>query len=183
MINILLGPSGSGKTAIGRGSGIPELISDTTRDMREGEIDGVTYYFLEKWQFKSRLSLGMYVEHTKYSQNYYGLSKKEIEDKLDKYSNVFVIMDREGIEQMKAQYGDLVRVFFVTAPFFQLCKRLIKRDGFSKALKRVWNMIITREFKNKYIADYVLNNEDGNLQENIDIFKYITSLYEMDDVS
>lgn len=172
MIYILMGPSGSGKTAIGKGSDLPELVSHTSRDMRKGEIHGETYYFVTKRDI-DRMEKA---EFTEYAGNYYCLSKKEVERKLENNSSVFVIMDANGVEQMREIYGDQVKVIYVDVPFLQLCKRLIKRDGFKGALKRVWHMIRTGERKNKKIADYNLPNRDGNLRKSIDLFEELVFL-------
>ena len=101
MIFILMGPSGSGKTAIGKGSGLPELISHTSRKMREGEIYGKDYYFTTK---EDILKIDK-VEFTEYDNEYYCLSRKEVENKLKRYGSVFVIVDRNGAEQIIEAYS------------------------------------------------------------------------------
>lgn len=173
MIFILMGPSGSGKTAIGKGSGLPELISHTSRKMREGEIHGKDYYFTTK---EDILKIDK-VEFTEYDNEYYCLSRKEVENKLKRYGSVFVIMDRNGAEQIIEAYSKKdVRVIYVTAPFFQLYWRLIKRDGLKKATKRMYHAVRTGEFKNKDIANYVINNKNGKLDKSIELFKEIVRI-------
>jgi len=173
MIYILMGPSGSGKTAIGKGSGLPELVSHTSRDMRKGEVHGETYYFVTKKDIDKMNK----AEFTEYAGNYYCLSTREVERKLEDNDSVFVIMDRNGVRQMKGMYGDEVRVIYIDVPFYQLAKRLYKRDGFKAAFKRVWHMIKTRERKNKEIADYTVKNNDGELKKSIAIFYEIIRLH------
>jgi guanylate kinase len=168
-----MGPSGSGKTAIGKGSGLPELVSHTSRDMRKGEVHGETYYFVTKKDIDKMNK----AEFTEYAGNYYCLSTREVERKLEDNDSVFVIMDRNGVRQMKGMYGDEVRVIYIDVPFYQLAKRLYKRDGFKAAFKRVWHMIKTRERKNKEIADYTIKNNDGELKKSIAIFYEIIRLH------
>jgi guanylate kinase len=172
MIYILIGPSGSGKTAIGKSSGLPELISHTSRNIRQGEINGETYYFVTKDNIKEMDK----VEFTEYNGELYSLSKKEIEKKTTKYSAVFVIMDKKGVEQMKKIYGNNIKVIYIIAPFFQIYKRLIKRDGFLKATKRIWYALKTKEFKNHDIANYTIRNNDGMLENSITLFKEIVKI-------
>jgi guanylate kinase len=173
-----MGPSGSGKTAIGKGSGLPELVSHTSRDMRKGEVHGETYYFVTKKDIDKMNK----AEFTEYAGNYYCLSTREVERKLEDNDSVFVIMDRNGVRQMKGMYGDEVRVIYIDVPFYQLAKRLYKRDGFKAAFKRVWHMIKTRERKNKEIADYVIKNSDGKLNLSIAVFGEIVRLHSLKEI-
>lgn len=178
MIYILMGPSGSGKTAIGKNSGLPELVSHTSRDMRKGEIHGETYYFVTKKDIEKIEK----AEFTEYAGNYYCLSTKEVERKLENNPTVFVIMDRNGVRQMKAMYGDDVRVIYIDVSFWQLAKRLYKRDGFKAAIKRLWHMIKTGERQNKEIADYIIKNSDGKLNMSIAVFGEIIRLHNLKDI-
>jgi len=196
MIYILSGPTCSGKTTIGKRSKLPELISHTSRDMREGEVHGETYYFVTK----DDISKMEKVEFTEYGggilhtiknflkkhnmygfanmindsgSNYYCLSKKEVERKLDKYKDVFVIMDKVGIEIMREKYKEEVVVIYIDVPIKQLVKRVFKRDGFIKGINRLFHMYTTNERDNEYIADFVIDNSDGHLKYAVQTFKNI----------
>lgn len=194
MIYILTGPTCSGKTTIGKESNLPELISHTSREMRDGEIHGETYYFvtkddiskMEKVEFTEygggiMHSLKSFLkQHNLYGfanlindrgSNYYCLSKKEVERKLNKYQDVFVIMDKVGVEIMRDKYPDEVIVVYIDVPIKQLVKRVFKRDGFIKGFNRLYHMYKTKERDNGFIADYVIDNSDGHLKYAVQSFK------------
>lgn len=160
MIYLLLGPSGSGKSTLGsclRDMGIPELISHSTRPMREGESEGNPYHFVTREQFEQ---IPM-VEYTKYAGNLYGTSKAEVERVLSRGSSAFVIVDRHGVEAFKELYGYLVRVIYVYAPTSVLWQRMEDRgDSIQSIRERLKHAVMTGETNNFNIADYCILNKD-----------------------
>lgn len=168
MIYAMLGPSGSGKSVIARGSGLEPLVSHTTRPPRPGEQEGKDYYFISRTKFFNLKQNSFFIEDVKYEGEYYGLSHKEIRQK--KNFQTYVIMDKEGIKQLK-RYVDDIKVIYITAPKFQIFKRLIKRDGFIKGIKRFWYALKTKEFSNHDLADIHINNSNGNLGKSIGLFR------------
>ncbi len=86
MLYIVSGPSGSGKStlckiAISKIDNLFFSISYTTRPRRKNELDGKDYYFVSEEQFKEMIAKGEFVEWAVVYGNYYGTSKKEIEQK------------------------------------------------------------------------------------------------------
>jgi guanylate kinase len=159
VIYTILGPSGSGKTTLGNyinnKLNIPECISTTTREKREGEIEGQTYYYVNKKKFDELEK----VEEVEYAGNHYCLTKKEIEEKLEENDRIFVIMDKHGIEQMKKLYPDKTRVIYVYVNPIILIKRMFDRgDSLKNIFSRVWNAIKTGELTNHYFADHIIRN-------------------------
>lgn len=164
-VYILMGPSGSGKTTLGKflqDSGIPELISHTTRLPRKGEVDGKTYYFVNDNDFDNLDK----IEETDYTgQHRYALAKEELESKFKQYDRVFTIMDRKGAEQIKEKlpYGT-VKVIYIDVSLRQMMERMKKRgDKDEDILIRIDHAQRTNEFQNIEIADYVIEN--NNLEE------------------
>ena len=77
MIYIVMGPSGSGKTLVGeylKEKGMKELVSHTTRLPRPGEVQGVSYHFVDEVTFQQTKK----VEASAYSGYWYGVSEKEV---------------------------------------------------------------------------------------------------------
>jgi guanylate kinase len=179
MIYIFVGPSCSGKTSIGKDlnleTGIPELISHTTRPKRKGEVEGIHYYYVSKEEFDQIDK----VEYTEYAENKYCISRKELEDKLNKNGDVFTIMDMNGVKQMKENLSDKkIKVLYFDVPKHQLMFRLIKRDGFIKGIKRMWHAIKNDEFQNKEYADYVIRNENGYYKAALESVRLLMALRE-----
>ena len=158
-IFILLGPSGAGKTTLGgylKELGIPELVSHTTRPMREGEVDGISYYFVSKEEFDTLEK----DEFSNYGGSFYCLSKKEIENKFKDYDTVFAITDINGVKQLKEKYPE-IKVIFITIPLEEMEKRMRDRkDTEENIQKRLRNAIENKEHDNIKYADYVIENFD-----------------------
>lgn len=158
-IYCLLGASGSGKSTLGdyikKELKIPELISHTTRPKRRGEKQGDPYHFINQKQF---FNIKM-IERVDYSGNYYGLSQKEVESKLENYNEVFVIIDKEGIRQLKRLYPNYVEVVYIYATLDECLERMSNRTT-EEILERVINIVKDEELDNCDIADYIIRNKD-----------------------
>lgn len=110
MIYVIMGRSGSGKSSVEREvskirQDLKRIISDTTRPIREGEVDGVDYHFITEYQFATDITLGSYIEHTVYNNWFYGINKSRID--VDKFDYICVT-NPMGYKQLKAIYGDIV---------------------------------------------------------------------------
>ena len=154
----IVGPSGSGKTSVGAGSlkesGVPEIVSHTTRKMREGEQEGINYYYVTKEEFDKLRK----VEEVCYSGNYYCTSKDEIEQKLEKSDEVCIVVSIEGVEALKENYGDMVKSIFMNIDRDICIQRMIERnDTIEQIEKRIKNFDETHEFENGPKCDYIYN--------------------------
>ena len=157
-IFIFLGPSGAGKTEIAKKlkkDNIPELVSTTDRNPRPGEENGINYHFVSKEGFKE-VDL---VEFAEYAGNYYGLSTKEVDEKLSKYDTVYSVMEVNGVRAIKEKYGDIVTVIFVTVSPEIARQRMVVRGDTEEAINdRINNAIIQKEYDNIIYADEVIDN-------------------------
>ena len=155
-----LGSSGSGKDCLAsileEEYGITRLISHATRHPRTGE-DGCSYFFVDSDAF-DKLD---FIEEVEYAGNRYGLSKAEIDSKLQ-YNDVYTIVNREGVEALKSIYGDQVKCIYVYADMATTKKRMIARGDSKEAIEtRLNNAVVERELENFDIADKVIyNNKD-----------------------
>lgn len=145
----IIGPSGSGKTTIGNHLqevlGWPELISDSAgREIRPGEIDGVTYNFISTEEFKEKIEKDMYVEHVEIYGNYYGLSKEVVNKTLKKHDIAYFICNLEGLQAIErfAKWNNIdVISFHIKAPIEVLRARIEARgDSKEQIEKRVKEM-------------------------------------------
>lgn len=163
-IFILVGASGSGKTTLGgflKDMGIPELVSHTTRPMRDGEVEGVSYYFVSKGEFDKTDK----IEYSEYAGNYYCLSKKETMDKLSKNKAVFAITDINGMTQIKEKYPNFVVPIYISIEKTETIEeRMSKRgDKAENIKKRIQNAIENDEFSNYKYCKYIIDN-NGDLE-------------------
>lgn len=103
---IISAPSGCGKTSLVKAlindvSGLCVSVSHTTRRPRPGEINGDNYHFVSKDIFDTMISESAFVEHAKVFDNYYGSSKKSINDEIKKNNDVILEIDWQGAKQVK----------------------------------------------------------------------------------
>lgn len=159
-ILIFVGPSGSGKTTIGEKLselGYKKLVTTTTRKPRSGESEGVDYYFREKHE----LNDGDFIEQTQYNQRIYGLTKKEVENSLDKNSIVHVSLDRNGAKAMKEEYAAEAVVIFITISQEEMINRMQKR-GDSEAViqERIDHCNEIGELDPPEETDFIVQNHD-----------------------
>jgi guanylate kinase len=113
---VITGPSGVGKgTLIKRLlERFPDLalsVSATTREPREGEVDGRDYHFLTEEQFQERRDAGDFLEFATYSGNHYGTLNSELERCLEKGRSVVLEIEVQGATQVRAARPDSVQIF------------------------------------------------------------------------
>ena len=132
-ILVLSGPSGCGKSSLvneilKRYHDIYFSISTTTRDIREGEVDGVNYHYISKEQFQDEIEEGLFLEWAKVHGNYYGTSLKPVRAALDAGKLVIFDIDVQGHEIVKEKFSDLMTSLFITTPTAEILKeRLVHR--------------------------------------------------------
>ncbi len=129
LLVVLSGPSGSGKDTVlaelkCRNINLKQSISVTTRDMRDGEVDGVDYYFSDVPTFEKNIEEGYFLEYVKYGTNYYGTPKKKVEELIDEGSNVFLKIEVEGAGNIRKVFPEVVSIFIVPPSMDELKNRL-----------------------------------------------------------
>ena len=159
-IYVLMGASGSGKTTVGnmlKKFGIPEIISHTTRAMREGEVEGETYYYISKEEFEQIEK----IEAVQYGSNFYCISKMEIENKFKGNEKLFVICDVNGMEQVKNSYPEQVVVIYLYTSLEEMERRMrVRGDSEENIQQRLIYANETNELDNGKYADHRIENRD-----------------------
>ncbi len=127
---VVSGPSGSGKDTLIRAAlgAIPELAliaSATTREPREGEIDGRDHVFLTRDEFERWIEEDRLLEWAEYSGNLYGTPKQSVEVLLEKGRSVILRIELQGARQVKERRSDAVMVF-VRAPSLEETRRRLE---------------------------------------------------------
>ena len=174
---IVSGPSGSGKSTVTKivkdKLNIPLSISATTRNPRDGEIDGKDYFFLSKEEFKNKIANDEFYEYAEVHGNYYGTLKKTVEENLDKGLNVILEIDVQGALIAKEKKKDAVLVFFRTKDMDILEKRLRDRKTDSEEViqTRLQNAETELKYEDKYNYTIINENLDDSIQELIDIIE------------
>jgi len=120
-ILVLSGPSGAGKSTIIHAASeqIGEYyfsISTTTRQPREGEVDGTDYFFVSKEVFEEDIKAGNFLEYAKVHGNYYGTSLKPVRKALELGKLVIFDIDVQGHRLVRAKMNDITTSAFITPP-------------------------------------------------------------------
>lgn len=173
-ILIVSGPSGSGKsTLLGRllkeENDLYFSISSTTRAPRQGETEGVNYYFINKDEFKKGIDADEFLEWAFVHGNYYGTSLKPVLKALKEGKIAIFDIDVQGFNIAKSKFAEnITSVFITTASKNELKSRLQNRgtDSAQTIEKRLINAVGEMEHILEY--DYFLINDDlENCYENL----------------
>ncbi len=131
---VLSGPSGVGKGTVCKGLDLNALntqisISMTTRKPREGEIDGVSYYFVSRDTFEKAIENHELLEYDEHFGNYYGTPKAPVKKLLDQGVNVLLEIETNGAKQVMSNLPQTVSIFMAPPSEEELKKRIIVRDS------------------------------------------------------
>jgi guanylate kinase len=129
---VITGPSGVGKgTLIARLlEQVPDLelsVSATTREPREGEVDGRDYHFLTPDEFDRRIEAEDFLEFATYSGNRYGTLRSEVRRRLEGGHSVVLEIEVQGARQVRAAMRESVQVFIAPPDPVALRRRLESR--------------------------------------------------------
>lgn len=162
---IISGPAGTGKGTVCKemlegNEDILYSISATTRQPREGEVDGVNYLFTDEDKFKDMVEKDEFLEYANVHTNYYGTPKEYVVEQVEKGEIVLLEIDVQGALQIKQNYDEAVFVFLLPPTMEELRNRIIKRgtESMEDIDRRYANAFKEIEFLGKY--DYfVINNQ------------------------
>ena len=162
---IVAAPSGAGKSSLvnallAQEPGIVLSVSFTTRAPRPGEQDGREYFFVSEAEFREREAKAEFLESAQVHGNFYGTSKRLIQEHTRAGRDVLLEIDWQGAQQVRRQFPDAVGIFILPPSIAALEQRLKHRaqDSDDVIARRVQNA--TREIAHAVEFDYVIINEN-----------------------
>lgn len=169
LLIILSGPSGVGKGTVRKiffdrkELNLAFSISMTTRKARNGEIDGVDYYFVSQERFKKALDNNELLEHAEFVGNHYGTLMSEVDRLRDLGKNVLLEIEVQGALQVIDKVPDSLSIFLVPPSMEELRRRIEGRQSESQEVinERLEKAAKEMELMNHY--RYVIRNEDPNI--------------------
>lgn len=166
LLIVISGPSGAGKGTICRellqsyNENLELSVSATTRKPREGEVEGINYFFREKPEFARMVEAGEFIEYAEVHDNYYGTPKRYVMDKLREGKDVILEIDVQGGMKVKDAFPEAVFIFIMPPSFEELKKRIEGRGTESEQdiCKRLRNAYGELKYIHSY--DYIVVNDD-----------------------
>ena len=163
---ILSSPSGAGKTTLvnllSKRKGFVTSISHTTRTPRSNEVDGKDYHFISNERFEKMIDNKEFLEFAKVFKNFYGTTKSNIIEELNKGNNVIFDIDWQGTNQIISQkFKNRLLTFFILPPSREeLFKRLTNRDMKDKLIAEERMKQFDKDVLHWKDYNYVIINND-----------------------
>jgi guanylate kinase len=167
---IISGPSGVGKDSVLEKlrevyPSARYVVTATSRPMREGEINGVHYLFLERSEFERQIAAGDFIEHAAVYENLYGVPRRPIEEGLAAGQPVIIKVDVQGAATLRDLISDTVSIFLLPESMQSLKQRLRDRktEPPEVLLKRFRTACDELDRVTEF--DYAVFNEAGQLDK------------------
>ena len=178
---ILSSPSGVGKTTLTKKiqqkySSFKISVSHTTRSARSNEVEGVDYHFVDQIEFEKLIKEKKFYEFAKIFDNYYGTSKKNVDENIKKNDIIFDI-DWQGTKQLANHKNlNLIKIYLITDNKEELKKRLINRNQNTNEEIDMRFKSFDEDVKHWNDYDYIIINKNletcfRQIEEIIDINK------------
>ena len=171
MLVILSAPSGCGKDTVfkalcKRRNDIVESVSATTRAPRDGEVDGVNYYFKTVGEFEKMIANNGLLEYAKYNNCYYGTPVDGVQNAVDAGKVCFLIIEVQGAQSIMKMCPDAVSIFLLPPSMEVLERRLRKRE--TNSPDDIKNRIDIAESEIKIAPLYKYNVVNDSLEDAVD---------------
>ncbi len=162
---VVSGPSGVGKGTVLKyvleRDDFVYSVSATTRSPREGEVNGVNYFFITRDDFEKMIENGELIEYAEYNGNYYGTPKFFVESMLSQGKNVILEIEVKGAMQVKKVMPDATFIFIAPESREILENRLRGRGTETDDVIAGRLKIAQNEIKACLMYDYIAVNRDG----------------------
>ena len=143
-------------------------VSFTTRPMRENEIEGIDYSFVDESKFKQMVEMDEFLEHATVFGNYYGTKRKIVSNNLQKGLNVILEIDWQGAKQIKKNMPDCVMIFLIQPSKNVLLSRLKNRGTDSdKEIENRFNQAVLDLNESTEFDHVLVNDQIDEAVENV----------------
>jgi len=166
LLIVLSGPSGVGKGTVRKelfsqaNTNYEYSISMTTRNPREGEVDGVDYFFKSRAEFEALIEQGGLLEHAEFVGNYYGTPLAYVNETLDAGRDVFLEIEVQGAKQIREKAPDALFIFLAPPSLSELKSRLVGRGTETEDVIAKRIATAEEELEMMSLYDYVVENDE-----------------------
>ena len=170
IVMVISGPSGSGKDTVLNilKPNYPDLVhitTATTRAPREGEIDGVHYYFKTEEEFEDMVQRDELLEHATVYDKHYGVPKQPVRDALAAGKDTVIKVDVQGAMTIKSKLPEAILFFITTKDVETIIERLHLRNTETGEVLQTRIDMIREENKLMDKFDHIIYNENGKADE------------------
>lgn len=176
LLVVVSAPSGTGKTTLCKKlleivQNLRFSVSYTTRPPRQGEQNGIDYYFISEAEFKEKIMEGEFAEWAENYGQLYGTSFREIKRLLDEKIDVLLDVDPRGAKALKKSYPDAIFIFVLPPSTTVLEARLRGRGSERDDMLQIRLNKAMDEMEEALWYDYVIINE--YIEDSLDILRSI----------
>ncbi len=162
---IISAPSGAGKTSLVHAvvATLPNVVvsvSHTTRKMRDGEVDGKDYHYVDEPHFQEMIATDEFLEHASVFGNRYGTSKQQIQDQLLSGKDVILEIDWQGARQIRQLMSGCKSIYILPPSIQALRDRLQSREQDSDDVIESRMREAVSEMMHYAEFDYIVINDD-----------------------
>jgi len=180
LLIVISGPSGIGKDAVVQGLQARELpvhfvVTATSRQPRENEVPGVDYFFYSKAEFEAMIEAGEFLEHAWVYSDYKGVPKSQVRQALDSGKDVVMRLDFQGAKTVHELSPDAILIFLTASNSDEWIQRLKNRRSESDEELALRIRTAKLEYDSLDIFDYIVVNQEGQLNRTLDIIENIIS--------
>lgn len=169
LLIVLSGPSGVGKGTVRKAifsqpdTEFEYSISMTTRNPREGEVNGVDYFFKSREEFEDLIEQDKLLEYAEFVGNYYGTPVDYVRQTLDSGKDVFLEIEVKGARQVRAKFPEGLFIFLMPPSLGELKNRIVTRGTETDDL--ITNRLLTarEEIEMMDLYDYIVENDQVEL--------------------
>jgi guanylate kinase len=178
LLIVISGPSGIGKDTVVQGLKARDLpfhfvITATSREPRAGEVNGVDYYFYNQNTFESMIEKGEFLEHAWVYSAYKGVPKFQVREALESGEDVVMRLDVQGARTVHSLCPDAILIFLTASSKAEWLQRLKDRRSETEEELALRISTAQKEYERLDLFDYIVLNEDGALDETLDVIESI----------
>ncbi len=169
---VISGPSGVGKDAVlkslqKRGLPLHFVVTMTSRKPRNGEVDGVDYFFVSKARFEELIERDEFLEHAVVYQEYKGIPKSQIREAFASHKDVVLRVDVQGAQTLRKLYAGCVLIFLIPTDQKEWFDRLRSRKTETEDSLALRLQTAEQELEHLPDFDYVVVNAQDRLEETV----------------
>jgi len=165
LLIVLSGPAGVGKGTVCSAlrSQMPDIVysvSATTRQPRQGEVEGVNYFFKSREQFQDMIARDALLEHAEYVGNYYGTPREFVDKTLASGKDVILEIEVQGALKVKEKFPEAIFVFLLPPSLDELKQRITGRGTETQDIINTRMNVAVEEMNLLRHYDYAVMNDE-----------------------